>query len=321
MARPTYFANSSEALPPFGPDASYLHPKIMLRLFVVLALLVAAAVYSVSERTVASASDDGAFRVVTFNIYKGANNDDRYDLQGTIEAIARFDADLVGVQEALRNHPQFNCDDQPALIAEGLRRLTGRRWSHVYAKSWTTDNRDCIARGRGDDVAMEVLAFFAPERIVATAQIDLPVSRVGLMARVASMPDVPVVVTHLAASRRNQSQRVSQLDMLLPWAAEHGPGILMGDLNARPDATELAPITTRYRDSWLEASERGLNRGVVSGSTRPSFESRIDYLFYAPDAPLVLESVEVIDTSSPPGSVEVSDHRPVMATFRRRVAR
>ena len=202
-----------------------------------------------------------------------------------------------------------------------LRRLTGQRWAHTYAKSWVTENRECLESGRGDDVATEGLAFFAPERIVATGHIDLPESRVGLMVRVASMPDVPVIVTHLAASRRNQSQRVSQIDALLPWAAQQGPGILMGDLNARPEATELTPLLARYRDSWVEASAGGRNRGVASGSTRPGFEARIDFMLYAPDSPLMLESVEVIDTSTPDGLGEVSDHRPVAATFRRRVAR
>ena len=293
----------------------------MLRWFFLLALLIATAVYSVSERTVASASNHGVFRVVTFNIYRGADNADHYDLQRTIDAIARIDANLVGVQEALRNHPQFNCDDQPALIAEGLRRATGKRWAHAFARSWVTENRDCMARGRGDDVATEGLAFFAPERLIVTDHINLPESRVGLMARVASMPDVPVVVTHLAASRRNQGQRVNQLGMLLPWAAKQGPGILMGDFNARPDATELVPVTERYRDSWVEASVRGINKGVMSGSTRPSYESRIDYVLYAADAPLVLDSVEVINTAPTPGAVEVSDHRPVVATFRRRAVR
>ena len=91
----------------------------------------------------------------------------------------------------------------------------------------------------------------------------------------------------------------------------------MGDLNAWPGTIELVPIQARYRDAWLDASERGLNRGIASGSTRPDMETRIDFVFYAPDVPLTLESVEVVDTSSA-GSVEVSDHRPVAATFRRR---
>jgi endonuclease/exonuclease/phosphatase family metal-dependent hydrolase len=293
----------------------------MLRLFVVLLFVIAAAVYSVADPTAAVERPRGAFRVVTFNIHKGADNENRYGLERTIDAIARVGADVVGVQEALRNHPQFNCDDQPALIAERLRRLTGRRWTHTYVQSWVTEDHSCLQHGRGDDVATEGLAIFAPERIVATAHVNLPESRVGLMVRVASMPDVPVVVTHLAASRRNQLQRVSQIEALLPWAAQHGPGILMGDLNARPDAAELLPVLARYRDSWIEASRRGDHRGVPSGSTRPGFEARIDFMLYAPEAPLTLESVEVIDTSTPDGRGEVSDHRPVAATFRRRVPR
>ena len=286
------------------------------RLFIALSIVVSSAVYSVATDTVV-ASRRGTFRVVTFNIYKGAGGDNRYDLQRTIAAIARFDADVVGVQEALRNHPQFNCDDQPALIADGLRRLTGRRWTHVYAKAWITDNRECLTRGRGDDVATEGVALLTPDRVLTSSQINLPESRVGLMARLASMPDVPVVVTHLTAYRRNQAHRIKQIEALLPWAAQQGPGILMGDFNAWPGTIEVAAILAKYRDAWGEAHERGLNTGVASGSTRPGSESRIDFVLYAPDAPLLVESVDVVDTSTD-GSVEVSDHRPVSATFRRR---
>ena len=286
------------------------------RLFIALLIVVATAVYSVATGTVV-ASRRGTFRVVTFNIYKGAGTDNRYHLQRTIEAIARMDADVVGVQEALRNHPQFNCDDQPALIAEGLRRLTGQRWTHVYAKAWITDNRECLARGRGDDVATEGVALLTPERVVATRQVNLPESRVGLMARVASMPDVPVIVTHLTAYRRNQAQRIKQIETLLPWAARQGPGILMGDFNAWPGTIEVASILAKYRDAWGDARERGLNKGIPSGSTRPGSESRIDFVLYAPESPLMLESADVIDTSSDE-SAEASDHRPVSATFRRR---
>jgi endonuclease/exonuclease/phosphatase family metal-dependent hydrolase len=288
----------------------------MPRLFLVLLLVVSGAVYSVKTGNVV-ASRRGTFRVVTFNIYKGAGSDNRYNLQRTIEAIARFDADVIGLQEVLRNHPQFDCDDQPALIAEGLRRLTGRRWTQLYAKAWITDNRDCLARGRGDGVATEGVALLTPDRVLETSQVNLPESRVGLMARIASMPDMPVIVTHLTAYRRNQAHRIKQLETLLPWAAGQGPGILMGDFNAWPGTVEVASMLAQYRDAWGDAHERGLNKGIPSGSTRPGSESRIDFVLYAPDSPLMLESVDVVDTSSD-GSVEVSDHRPVSATFRRR---
>jgi endonuclease/exonuclease/phosphatase family metal-dependent hydrolase len=292
----------------------------MPRLFVALLIVVCGAVYSVSARRTLVAPEVGraGFRVATFNIHKGADRENRYNLQRTIEAIAALDADLVGLQEVIRNDPQFNCDDQPALIAEGLRRVTGRRWAHVYARAWTSDNDACLDRGRGDGVATEGLAFLSPERIVATGQVPLPQSRMGLMARVATMPDTPVILTHLTASRRSEPDRISQIDTLLRWAALQGPGVLMGDLNSRPEGFELTPIMARYRDAWLEASERGLTRGVTSGSTRPGGQARIDFVFYAPGSALELQAVEIIDTTTLPGLGEVSDHRPGVATFRRR---
>jgi endonuclease/exonuclease/phosphatase family metal-dependent hydrolase len=291
----------------------------MRPLFVALAVVVAIAVWAVSDRSSAGASaSDGTFRVATFNIHKGADRDGHYDLQRTIEAIASLDVDLIGLQEVLRNHSRFNCDDQPALIAEGLRRLTHRRWAQVYRKSWVFENRDCLERGRGDDVETEGLAFFAPEPIVRTEHVALGESRIGLMVRSAAAPGIPVVVTHLAASRRNQAQRVQQIETLLPWAARQGPGILIGDFNARADAAELAPVLAQYRDAWVEATERNAVKGVVSGSTRPGGGARIDYVLYSGAAALTLESVEIRDTRTAPDLGEVSDHRPVIATFRRR---
>ena len=290
----------------------------MRRLCVLLLIVVPAALAGASGQRIAHAPRPSeTFRVATFNIHKGADRPGRYDLEQTIAAIEHLDADLVGVQEALRNHAGFNCDDQPALIAEGLRRRTGRPWTHVYAKSWVTEDRRCVERGQGDDVQTEGVAFFTPERLVASDSVRLSEGRVGLAVRIASMPDIPVIVTHLAANRQNQAGRVRELAALLPWARRQGPGLLMGDLNARPDASELAPVMARYRDAWAEAAAGGRARGVESGSTRPGRRvSRIDYVLYATGVDLVLESVEIVDPSTLPGLGGVSDHFPVVATFR-----
>jgi endonuclease/exonuclease/phosphatase family metal-dependent hydrolase len=155
-------------------------------LFAVLVVSIMMAVSSVSDRAAAITTDGARLRVVTFNIHKGADRRGRYDLRRTIDAIASFDADLVGVQEALRNDPAFNCDDQPALIAAGLTRATGRPWSYAYSKAWITENRECLRRDRGDDVATEGLALFAPGRIVGSTSLRLSEGRIGLMARLAS---------------------------------------------------------------------------------------------------------------------------------------
>src|SRR4029077_7386673 len=104
-----------------------------MRAFVVTVLVVVAAVVTANSiRRDAFARDASpTFRVATFNIHKGADRSNHYDLARTIDAIAHFDADLVGVQEAMRNDAGLNCDDQPALITAGLRRRTGRPWTQV----------------------------------------------------------------------------------------------------------------------------------------------------------------------------------------------
>jgi endonuclease/exonuclease/phosphatase family metal-dependent hydrolase len=258
------------------------------------------------------------FRVATFNIHKGADRRGHYDLERTIAVIQRLNVDVIGVQEAMRHHPDFTCDDQPARIAAGLRRRTGRPWTHVSAKAWMTSDRRCLTDGRGSDAASEDLAFISASPIVASSVVRLSEGRVGLAVRVAAMPQVPVVVTHLAANRENQRHRVQELSVLLPWAERHGPGLLIGDLNAQPDSQELRPVLARYHDAWALAAARGRIAGVRSGSTRPGRRvSRIDYVLYDPRLNLALDSVEIVDVSSDSEWGEVSDHHPVVAAFRR----
>ena len=292
-----------------------------MRLLTVALVVVSAALTGASASRVFTAPyGPVTIRVATFNIHKGADRQGNYRLDRTIDAIHRLNADVVGIQEAMRNHPDFNCDDQPALIAEGLRSRTGRPWTHVHAKAWVTENRDCLSRGRGSDVATEDLALLVAGPIVASSSVRLSEGRVGLAVRPGAMPDVPIVVTHLAANRENQQDRIEELSVLLPWAAQQGPGILIGDLNAQPDSTELGPLRARYRDAWVDASERGRTVGVTSGTTRPGRRfSRIDYVLYQPSLGLTVESVEVLDVSNLDGRGEVSDHFPVAATFHRGV--
>src|SRR4051812_19266130 len=58
-------------------------------------------------------------KVMTFNIQHGIDGQDKYNLQRAIDTIARIRPDIVGLQEVTRNHPSYNCDDQPARLAAG----------------------------------------------------------------------------------------------------------------------------------------------------------------------------------------------------------
>jgi len=188
----------------------------MRRLRFALSIAVLVVVVATSSRWAATAPEPKpTFRVATWNIHKGADRRGNYHLHHTIDAIASFDADLVGLQEVMRNQPESNCDDQPALIAEGLRRRTGRPWTHVHVKAWISDKRYCQERGRGDGIETEGLAFFAAEPIAVSRSTRLPESRVAVEVRLASLPHVPVIVTHLAPNREGQALRVRQFAALV----------------------------------------------------------------------------------------------------------
>ncbi|OFW16657.1 MAG: hypothetical protein A3H29_13570 [Acidobacteria bacterium RIFCSPLOWO2_02_FULL_67_21] len=255
-------------------------------------------------------------RVATYNIHKGADRRGRYHLDRTIETMARSGADVIGAQEVMRNHLETGCADQPALIAAGLRQRTGDAWTYVHKPAWIYERRDCLASGRGDGVETEDLVIFSRERILWSDWVRLGEGRIGLAVRVAGLPDTSIVVTHLSPNRSGQEDRARELEVLLPWAAKQRAGVLMGDLNAVANAPELAPVFARYRDAWPAAAARGRIDGVPTGSTRPNRVSRIDYVLTAPDFTLTLDTVTVIDTATL-GLGEVSDHHPVVATFRR----
>lgn len=109
---------------------------------------------------------------------------------------------------------------------------------------------------------------------------------------------VRVFVTHLDY-RRDPAVRVQQVaDMLRYVGSSATPTLLMGDLNATPDAPEIQPLLRRLHDVW-DAS-----RGP--GFTYPADvpRQRIDYVLVSPA--FRVRSVRVLDT-------QASDHRPVVA--------
>jgi endonuclease/exonuclease/phosphatase family metal-dependent hydrolase len=252
---------------------------------------------------------------MTFNLHHGIDGTKRYNLQRAVDAIARIGPDLVGLQEITRNHPRYGCDDQPARLAAGLQRATGRPWYQAYAKEWTVHtDRACMAQGQGDGPNTEGLAFLAPEPLDAVKHRELPDSRLALSVRLRSVPAISFIVTHLTHGSKGAPDRVRQIDELLPWARRRGrERILLGDLNTRPGAPELAPLAAEYRDAWREGVSAGVHGGVRGGATHVNRGSRIDYVLFT--AGLQLERVETVDTSALLG-VHASDHHAVVASFR-----
>ena len=279
-----------------------------------LALIIAACGASSPAGPSSAAAANPEFHVMTFNVQHGLNGAGKYDLSAAAQTIAKVNPDLVGVQELTRNHPAYNCDDQPARIAEALTSATGRRWNAMYQQEWFTPDRGCQNSGRGDGPETEGIGFFSPEPLGAPVFTQLWASRVGLMAMLTRGRQVPVVVTHLAQSESGAADRMRQLEALLPWVGgQPGNGrILIGDFNLWPNSTEYQKITAQFRDAWADAGARGTARGRADGLTHKSV--RIDYIFYDANA-LELLWAETIDTRALIG-VDASDHNPVQAAFK-----
>lgn len=281
---------------------------------------------AVPAGAMAQPSGRDSVRVMTFNIQHGIDAAGHYNLQRAIDVIAKVQPDLVGLQEVTRNHSKYRCDDQPRQIAEGLRRATGREWYHVYVQAWFVNkDRACVESGRGDGPNTEGLAFLAPEPFSSVSHQSLWNGRVGVAVRVPKAGDVPFVVTHLAngSTPKAQSDRTRQIQQLLRWVdaqrskgsgqREGRPAVIMGDLNARPDAPELVPLLGAYRDAWGVASAAGRARGIAGGRTRTAGTSRVDYVLFTPEG-VRLDWVETVDTAALIG-VGASDHQPVVASF------
>src|SRR3954470_2361177 len=224
------------------------------RYVVVLLWLAAVALASCGGGSLSgpSSATSRTFTVMTFNIQHGLDSAGRYRLQGAIDVIARLQPDLVGLQEVTRNHPFYNCEDQPERLRSGVQQATGRSWSVVYEREWFTPDRTCLDRGVGNDVETEGLAFLAADSLGGTQNLPLHNTRLALASRTAKT--IPIIVTQLASGAAGLGDRVAQVSQLLPWAVGQGiPRVLMGDLNSGPDAAELQPVLGQYRDAWTDA--------------------------------------------------------------------
>ena len=248
---------------------------------------------------------------MTFNIQHGIDGTNRYNLQSAINAIARAQPDIVGLQEVTRNHPFYGCDDQPARIASGVAAATGQAWDVRYQQEWFTPDVSCQQTGRGDGPETEGLAFLTRRGMTSASTTPLPDSRIGLQVAVRDAYGLPVVVTHLTSGGSAGGTRRQQIDRLLAWAQGFGkPVVLIGDFNAAPEAAELQPVFGGFHDAWNDA----VQLGRAAGNPNTHGANRIDYIFFSPGTSLSLDAAEVVNTTALIG-VAASDHEPIVATF------
>jgi endonuclease/exonuclease/phosphatase family metal-dependent hydrolase len=241
---------------------------------------------------------DRPLRVMSFNIHHGAGTDDRLDLPRIAQVIRESEVDVVGLQEVDR-HWSARSDfvDQAAWLAREL---------NMHVAYGANLNLDPLQPGEPRRQYGTAILSNAP--ILAWDNTFLPRfgdhEQRGLLHAFINLRGVPVHVynTHLqhndAAERLVQAKAIKGL-IGTPDASV----ILLGDLNATPDAPEIRTLVQDLVDVWVAA-------GAGNGYTYPTEDPRvrIDYVLQSSD--VVARAMAVVTS---PLSELASDHLPVVA--------
>jgi endonuclease/exonuclease/phosphatase family metal-dependent hydrolase len=241
-------------------------------------------------------------RLVTFNTHHGVGDDRRHDLARLAKVLASADADVICLQEVDSHFGDRSEDvDQAVLLSRALDMQLA--WGPAI---------DEARPGR------------APRRQYGNALLSrLPI----LVSDVHPLPGggeprsalrtlveldggaLWVTTTHL--STRSPAERAEQAALLRDLHTEPmATGVVVGDLNAGPDAPELAPLREGFADAWELAHERDdrarwrfwqRNEGLTHPARAPHV--RIDQVWVTPG--IAVAGARVLDGGG------ASDHLPL----------
>lgn len=226
-------------------------------------------------------------RILSYNIHGRAHRFDRRYLDRIARVIEEAKPDAVGLQEVYRGTRQSRFEDQASAIAARLGMNAhfgpsfGIEEGHFGNAVLTTGEM------RGAEVVP--LPGAGEPRTLLHSRIAFPTG------------DVDFYVTHLAAwGRWSRAARSVQITGVLERLKQsNGPFILVGDLNAPPEAPEIGTLL---------AAEMFRVCGDEMACTHRFMRQRIDYVFADPG--WITKSSTVLRTGP-------SDHWPVLVELQR----
>lgn len=235
-----------------------------------------------------------ALTVMSYNIHRGRDVDGVLDLERIASVIRAQSADLVALQEVGRH---WSADSDFRDQAAELGRLL--EMESVYGA-----NLDREPPAPGAPRRQYGNAILSAWPVLESENILLPrasadTEQRGLLVLDVDLGDAPFRL-HNAHLGLGAPDRALQVQAILAEADDAaGAHALVGDLNARPTAPELAPLFERFGDAWALAGEGG---GFTFPASDPT--ARIDYVLVSPQ--LGVGEVRV------PASAG-SDHLPLVA--------
>jgi len=239
---------------------------------------------------------------MTYNIHAGHGN-----LARTAEAIRALSPDIVALQEV-----DVHWSDRSAFVDQVGALAAALGMNAAFAPIYRIPNADSSKPTREFGVALlsrHRIVTWRNDTLTRLSTQDsnaVPAAAPGLLEAIVDEGGsrIRVFNTHLdyrsdPAVRRRQANEVAAA-----VARSSAPTIVFGDMNATPDASELAPLLARLRDAWPADS----GPGYTYPADQPA--KRIDYVLTSRDFRALRGFVPATDAS---------DHRPVVVdlAFRR----
>jgi endonuclease/exonuclease/phosphatase family metal-dependent hydrolase len=227
-------------------------------------------------------------KVMTYNIHSAFDSTGRQDLEAIANVIEDSGADVIALQEVSRVRFMDGFTDIP---------------------NWLSRRLEMPFLFQGTEEPIWGNAILTRYPILDSGSGELPrvgtlIERGYLWASIDAGGPQPllVVVTHLHHLSPDSVERQAQVPVLLQFWDGQTSSILLGDMNAEPDSTEMKMVAEAgLLDAWDGA---GVGSGYTFSSTDPV--KRIDWIWHSDNLqPLV---VQVVQT-------QASDHMPVLATF------
>ncbi|WP_298251879.1 endonuclease/exonuclease/phosphatase family protein [uncultured Arthrobacter sp.] len=247
--------------------------------------------------------------VMSFNIHYGADDDNVFDLERTASVIEDSGAEIIGLQE-VDNHWGARSDflDEAAVLADRLDMHV------VYGANLDepplpgdTDNRQY-----GTAILSEYPILSSENHLLENIEYaERPTEQRGLLEAVVNVRGnhIAFYSTHLDFQR--EEQRASQVQEILEiTGTSKRPAVIVGDLNAAPDAPELQPLFSVFTDTFAALGQNedytfGADlEGLPGSGSVENPNLRIDYILTARGARAT--SAKVVQTTA-------SDHLPIIA--------
>ena len=259
-------------------------------------------------------------RVMTYNIHHGTGNADcatprpapghppnpdcGLDLDAIADVIRAESPDIVGLQEVDRFWARSGGVDQPAVLAAalGMHHCYGANLSHG------PDSHATVPHQYGTAILsrfpiLDCTNTFLPRGNPGTEQR-------GLLSALINVRGVPLRFHNTHLHTRFADRRVQIQEIVRLIGAPSDPTVLVGDLNAIPSESTMAPLYSALEDAWLEGGDGGAgNTFPAHPVTNPN--RRIDYVFVS-DA-VGVSRAEVAIT---PLTRLASDHYPLVAALK-----